>query len=219
MKMFTLVLALMIGTAMAVVEENAAEEWGSRSPTGNCHCEQTQAGGVHGHSPASFCDKGCPGGSFCSQFHCGGTRASPSLHGCAWLCAPPPPSPSPPPPPRRVISAPRVEVHHVVTQDPWSGWNAPAWSAPSFTHPDLHSFSGSAWNFLVGEPSAAQDGGAGAGPCLPSSTGPACRPWGALPAVLVVGTVALGLAMGVAKLAKRSRTAVPTEDPAPATLL
>ena len=67
MKMFTLVLALMIGTAMAVVEENAAEEWGSRSPTGNCHCEQTQVGGVHGHSPASFCDKGCPGGSFCSQ--------------------------------------------------------------------------------------------------------------------------------------------------------
>tara|TARA_B100000795_G_scaffold165232_1_gene124306 strand:+ start:237 stop:341 length:105 start_codon:yes stop_codon:yes gene_type:complete len=34
-----------------------------------------------------------------------------------------------------------------------------------------------------------------------------------------VGTVALGLAMGVAKATKRSRTAVPTEDPAPATLL
>ena len=247
MKMFSLVLVLMIGTAMAVVEENAVEEWGSRSPPGNCHCEQTQAGGIHGHSSASFCDQDCPGGPFCSQarvpppllpscdyplayppsaplllppptcshllhtcvtcmffinqrtpphtlptlgmllgaqFHCGGTRANPSLHGCAWLCAPPPPSPSPPPPPRRVISAPRVEVHHVVTPDPWSGWGAPAWNvpAPSFTHPDLHSFSGSAWNFLMGEPSAAQVGGAG--PCLPSSTGPACRPWGALPAVL-----------------------------------
>ena len=220
-----MLLVLMIGAAMAMVEENATEEWGSRSPSGNCHCEQTQVGGIHGHSSASFCDQGCPGGPFCSQarapplplfydystplrpcpthllwsrlfpppshprspllgaqFHCGGTRARPSLHGCAWLCAPPPPSPSPPPPPRRVISAPRVEVQHVVVQqNPWSGWNAPSWNVPSFTHPDLHSFSGSAWNFLVGEPSAAQ---VGAGGCLPSSGGPACRPWGALPAIL-----------------------------------
>ena len=55
-----MLLVLMIGAAMAMVEENATEEWGSRSPSGNCHCEQTQVGGIHGHSSASFCDQGCP---------------------------------------------------------------------------------------------------------------------------------------------------------------
>ena len=50
-----MLLVLMIGAAMAMVEENATEEWGSRSPSGNCHCEQTQVGGIHGHSSASFC--------------------------------------------------------------------------------------------------------------------------------------------------------------------
>ena len=69
-----MLLVLMIGAAMAMVEENATEEWGSRSPSGNCHCEQTQVGGIHGHSSASFCDQGCPGGAFCSQ-----ARAPPPL--------------------------------------------------------------------------------------------------------------------------------------------
>lgn len=218
----SLFIVLTIGSAVAVVQEDATEEWGSHSPTGNCHCEQTKAGGVHGHSPASFCDKGCPGGAFCSQFHCGGTRASPSLHGCAWLCAPPPPPPSPPPPPyvRHVISTP--VVHHQVPPSNindynFGGWNAPSFTAPSvsFSHPDLHSFSGSAWNFLTGEVSAAQ-----VSACLsPAGKPVACHPWGALPAVLGVGTVAIGMALGVAKLAKRSRTAVPTDDPSPASLL
>ena len=39
----SLFLVLMIGSAVAVVQEDATEEWGSHSPAGNCHCEQTKA--------------------------------------------------------------------------------------------------------------------------------------------------------------------------------
>ena len=39
----SLFFVLMIGSAVAVVQEDATEEWGSHSPAGNCHCEQTKA--------------------------------------------------------------------------------------------------------------------------------------------------------------------------------
>ena len=80
---------LTLGSAMAVVEEPTEER-----SSNNCHCEQVQHGGIHGASPASMCDKGCPGGTFCSQAQ---LRPQTTLSPGVIACEPPfcPPHPHP----------------------------------------------------------------------------------------------------------------------------
>jgi len=196
---------LTLGSAMAVVEEPTEER-----SSNNCHCEQVQHGGIHGASPASMCDKGCPGGTFCSQFHCSGTRARPSIHGCAWLCAPPPP------PPRRVAMPIHGAQNHGMgpsfgfggahmgaQQECFLGYTRTG--APC-TSPPFHQQFGSVWSYLAGEPSAAE-------------ASPKAAVMSAIGGLVVVGMVALVLVVGVSKLvAKRSGSAVRTVEPAPTLL-